>query len=247
MNTGKRKDVMIFYEEDSKIYDEDRFESLQGRYIDWSQKDVLLKMNSDWKNKKILDIATGTGRFATIMAKCGADVFALDSSLSMLKKTKEKNNKMEQNKIVLVNGDACNIPFDDNSFDGCTCINALNHIPNYKAVLGEVSRVLKPNGLFIATFPNMFSLFLPVALWVNFRRTSVLNNVYTKWFTLFEVKKALSNAGLKIQEIEGDYMFPPLSEKSLFLMRILDDCSRSSALKYFSGSPFIKSIKRGDK
>lgn len=246
MNKGKREDAMVFYKKNAKTYDEDRFGSPQGRYRDRSQQAVLLKMNSDWKNKKILDIATGTGRFAISMARCGAEVYALDSSLLMLEKAKKKINRMELDKISLISGDACNIPFEDNLFDGCTCINALNHIPDYEKVLNEVSRVLKSNGFFIANFHNLLSLFLPVALWVTFRETSVMYNVYTKWFTLFEVKKTLSDVGLEIQEIKGDYMIHPLSKKSLFLVKILDDYSRSSMLKYFSGAPFVKSIKKDE-
>ena len=42
-----------------------------------------------------------------------------------------------------VNGE---LPFDKDSFDLITCFGVLHHIPNVSFVLGELIRVLKPNG-----------------------------------------------------------------------------------------------------
>jgi SAM-dependent methyltransferase len=47
--------------------------------------------------------------------------------------------------------DAARLPFDDNTFDTVTILAALNHIPNRAEALGEVYRVLKPNGTLVVT------------------------------------------------------------------------------------------------
>lgn len=48
-------------------------------------------------------------------------------------------------------GDAARLPFLDGSFDTISVVAALNHIPNREATLLEVMRVLRPDGLFLAT------------------------------------------------------------------------------------------------
>jgi SAM-dependent methyltransferase len=48
-------------------------------------------------------------------------------------------------------GDAAQLPFRDGSFDTVSVLAALNHIPNREAALLAVMRVLRPDGLFLAT------------------------------------------------------------------------------------------------
>lgn len=50
----------------------------------------------------------------------------------------------------LVNGDATELPFEDDSFDGYAAINTLEYIPEVEAALVEAHRVLKRGGRFAA-------------------------------------------------------------------------------------------------
>ena len=47
-----------------------------------------------------------------------------------------------------IKGDICNLPFKENSFDFILCNHVLEHIHDDKQAMKELSRVLKPNGLF---------------------------------------------------------------------------------------------------
>lgn len=49
-------------------------------------------------------------------------------------------------------------PFKDKEFDNVFCFNLLEHIYNYRNVIGESSRVLKNNGRFIGTIPFLGSV-----------------------------------------------------------------------------------------
>ena len=49
--------------------------------------------------------------------------------------------------IQLVQGDAMNLPFDDNEFDYVTIGFGLRNIPDYVIALKEMNRVLKPGGM----------------------------------------------------------------------------------------------------
>jgi SAM-dependent methyltransferase len=47
--------------------------------------------------------------------------------------------------------DAQDIPFDDDTFDAVTCLEALEFTPDPRAVLAELVRVLRPGGVLLTT------------------------------------------------------------------------------------------------
>ena len=96
-------------------------------------------------HSKILDVCTGTGDIAIMLAKKfpNASITALDFSLEMLKiaKTKSKNLK-----INYISGSALDMPFSDKSFDLCTISFGLRNLPDITAAIQEIHRVLATNG-----------------------------------------------------------------------------------------------------
>ena len=77
---------------------------------------------------------------------------------------------------TLVEGDACNMPFANASFDRVVTIWTLEHVADLAAVMGECLRVLKPEGCLICTEVDNnsfgFSPVQPVILdwWDRFNR-----------------------------------------------------------------------------
>ena len=53
-------------------------------------------------------------------------------------------------------GDASQTPFSNDEFDVIICDNVLEHIAEPEAFLKEVSRILKPGGLFMGKTPNKY-------------------------------------------------------------------------------------------
>ncbi len=53
-----------------------------------------------------------------------------------------------------VNADGQQLPYASGSFDGVYTINVLEHVPDPKALVAEVARILKPGGLFLSITPN---------------------------------------------------------------------------------------------
>lgn len=59
-----------------------------------------------------------------------------------------------QSQLLLQQTDATCLPFADSSFDKIICSEVLEHIDNYRGVLQEIHRVLKPGGLLGVSVPR---------------------------------------------------------------------------------------------
>ncbi len=104
-------------------------------------KSVLSKIFT--KKGRILDIGTGTGFLAILLAELGHEVVGVDISKGMLEKAKSKAKHLD---ISFKLGDAENLPFSDNSFDATICRHVLWTLPNPERALQEWYRVVKPGG-----------------------------------------------------------------------------------------------------
>lgn len=91
--------------------------------------------------ERILDVAAGTGTSSAPMAKAGALVTALDFSQGMIDEGRRRYPEIE-----FVNGDAQDLPFDDDTFDAVTISFGFRNVQDPKAALSEFYRVLRPGG-----------------------------------------------------------------------------------------------------
>ncbi|MCL4504674.1 MAG: class I SAM-dependent methyltransferase [Chloroflexi bacterium] len=99
----------------------------------------------------ILDIATGTGRLPQLLLaqrRFHGHIIALDLSARMLAIAQTKLAEHAQ-AITWARHDAQQLPYDNNSADVVTCLEALEFFPDPQAALDEMIRVLKPGGLLL--------------------------------------------------------------------------------------------------
>lgn len=146
---GKKEQVAQMFDNISGNYDNLNRVISFGIDTKWRKK--VLKIVSDSKPKVILDIATGTGDLAILMAKTNAEkIIGLDISAGMLEVGKNKvEEKKLSNVIDLVLGDSENIPFEDNYFDAITVGFGVRNFEHLEKGFAEILRVLKPNGVFV--------------------------------------------------------------------------------------------------
>jgi demethylmenaquinone methyltransferase/2-methoxy-6-polyprenyl-1,4-benzoquinol methylase len=146
---GKKEQVTQMFDTISGNYDNLNRVISFGIDIKWRKK--VLKIVSDKKPKFILDIATGTGDLAILLAQTKAQkITGLDISPGMLEVGKKKvEEKKLSNIIELVLGDSEQMPFEDNSFDAITVGFGVRNFENLEKGFTEILRVLKPNGVFV--------------------------------------------------------------------------------------------------
>jgi ubiquinone/menaquinone biosynthesis C-methylase UbiE len=101
----------------------------------------------------VLDVATGTGRLQrAVMRQPAFDgrIVGLDLSRRMLREAARRTTQFAD-RLTYIWQDACNLPFDDDTFDAVTCLESLEFMPNPLDVLAELVRVLRPGGVLLVT------------------------------------------------------------------------------------------------
>lgn len=157
----KKKQVEQMFDNISPKYDLLNRILSGGIDIQW-RKDVI-KMVQAAKPATILDIATGTGDLAIMMAKnTNAQITGLDLSAGMLEVGRKKvDAEGLNNRITMIQGDSENLPFDDNTFDCITVSFGVRNFENLEKGLSEIRRILKPGGTFIIlefSYPTSFPM-----------------------------------------------------------------------------------------
>lgn len=95
----------------------------------------------------VLDLGSGTGWASEILNRFGYRTVSLDidpEAARIARMRYLKDARLVLDRAQFVTADGHKMPFPDNTFDGVICMNALHHMLDYKRVLGEVHRVLKP-------------------------------------------------------------------------------------------------------
>ena len=102
--------------------------------------------------ERILEIGPGTGYYTLDLAEwVGADgtVEIFDLQKEMLDHTIRRARERGLWNVSPTQGDAQNLPYEDDSIDAAILVATLGEIPDQDAALREVARVLRPGGRLI--------------------------------------------------------------------------------------------------
>jgi len=143
---GKKEQVTEMFDKVSSNYDVLNRVLTFGIDISWRKHVVALVKEGN--AQKVLDIATGTGDLAIMMAKADiSDVTGLDISPGMLNIGIQKVKDEGLNgKVDMVIGDSEKLPFEEGTFDAITVAFGVRNFENLELGLREILRVLKPKG-----------------------------------------------------------------------------------------------------
>ncbi|MGE7933371.1 demethylmenaquinone methyltransferase [Viridibacillus arvi] len=146
MSQSKEERVHEVFENISDSYDKMNSVISFQLHKKW-RKDTMNRMQVK-PGSKALDVCCGTADWTINMAEAVGEtgqVTGLDFSQNMLNVGIEKTKSYPQ--INLIQGNAMELPFPDNSFDYVTIGFGLRNVPDYMQVLSEINRVLKPGGM----------------------------------------------------------------------------------------------------
>ncbi len=105
-----------------------------------------LRFTGESSPAKVLDVCCGTGDVTEqlCLANPGCLAVGLDFSSEMLKVAEKRLSSVCN--AMLIEGNAMDLPFDDETFDAAIISFGLRNTPDYKQVLSEMRRVVRSGG-----------------------------------------------------------------------------------------------------
>lgn len=97
---------------------------------------------------KVLDIGTAGGAFLDAAREFGFDAYGMEPSRDLVERGKARGLKIEQGTIE-------SHGFAAQSFDMVCLWDVIEHLPDPKAALIEIRKLLKPNGVLLINFPDI--------------------------------------------------------------------------------------------
>jgi demethylmenaquinone methyltransferase/2-methoxy-6-polyprenyl-1,4-benzoquinol methylase len=104
-------------------------------------------------NGLILDLAAGTGKIALLAAKrnSASTVVGVDFCPQMLAVARDKVRAASlESRVKMLQGDALQLPFPDDTFDCITIGFALRNVTSVASLFSEMARVTKPGGKMVS-------------------------------------------------------------------------------------------------
>lgn len=192
---------------DVREYERTRYRNLDQRLVDRLERRALGRLleRAARPGDDVLDMPSGYGRAAGILAGRGRRVVAADRSVEMLRAARRR----EAGSGGRVGADARALPFRDAAFDGVVCLRLVQHLPDAAAraaVFGELSRV--------------------AGRWavVSAYRTGVLHHLQRRLLgrdpmcvPLDDLRRELREAGFRVDRVSRP--IPLLHAQTLLLLR----------------------------
>lgn len=118
---------------------------------------------------------------------------------------------------ILIQDISGGIPFPDASFDHVFCIEVLEHVPNPYQTLGEIHRVLRPDGVLVLSVPNPYHV--KELIWNLFRIPDRQGHIYS-WTRQTMTRLGEMN-GFRLDGFGGTYLHPPIPMVALLARSIV--------------------------
>jgi SAM-dependent methyltransferase len=106
----------------------------------------------------ILDCGSGPGSVAEELLKRGHHVICIDLSAEMIKEANKTLTGNNNTGFSCFQADIEGLCFKESSFDMVICVGVLQYLQRDANAVGEIGRVLKPQGTAIVSLPNMLRI-----------------------------------------------------------------------------------------
>jgi 2-polyprenyl-6-hydroxyphenyl methylase / 3-demethylubiquinone-9 3-methyltransferase len=161
----------------------------------------------DLRQVRLLDIGCGGGVLTEEFAALGCKVTGIDISPQSVAAAK-KHAALSGLSIDYQVGSGTNLSFDSNSFEAVSCCDVLEHIRDWKLVLAEAKRVLKPGGLFFFDTINRTLKSKAVMIYIlqEFPFTKLMpkdTHIWEMFITPKEMMAAVQEQEMVVQDIKG--------------------------------------------
>ena len=221
----------------ARNFDDRRFGGPIGDLVASAQARVLANFIGRIQQREILDVGTGTGRAALLLARGGARVTGVDASEAMLDVARARA-AADGVGVRFQLGDAHALDFPDRSFDVVVCLRVLMHTPRWRDCVAELCRVAER--LVIVDYPAAasFALFESAT-----RRVTHGLGARTEPYRVFTdgtIAGAFEHSGFRIRSTRRQFVLPIAFHKAIGSRRLttgVENLLEKAGLLKVLGSP----------
>lgn len=143
----------------------------------------------------ILDIGCGDGYYDSLVSRTGARVLGIDIDRRLLPFAQEYYGN-ERNEFVFMDAEEMDLP--DRTFDKVISLCVVEHFRRDETVLQNISRVLKPGGLFIFSADSLSNPGITAEERARHRERYAVNTFYTAEI----IGEKLARAGFAVEKTQ---------------------------------------------
>ena len=172
----------------------------------------ILDAYSGFQGKRILDVGCGSGDLGGALQAMGNVCHGITLSLKEAEVAKTKLTQVIAGDLETMR----EFPFPNNYFDVVICADVLEHLKDPKRILETLRAHLKPQGILIASIPNVANIVVRLNLLrgrFEYEESGILDNTHLRFFTLGAAKDLLTSSGYSIQDAkftDWNWNFPGL-------------------------------------
>lgn len=144
-------DMVAFHVENQIEISIDKFDTKEEFALYLLHSFAYEKAASLAGGKVVLDLGCNVGYGSKILSSPAEKVIGVDVSEKAVQGARER---FESDKMEFLQIDGKSLPFEDEMFDLVVSCQVIEHIVDYDQYIGEILRVLKPEGVVLFTTPN---------------------------------------------------------------------------------------------
>ena len=168
---------------------------------------IIKKLGINPQGKTALEVGSGGGILTEEICKMGFTTTGIDPAEGSVI-TATNHAKAGGLNIKYNQGSGENLPYAEGSFDCVFCCDVLEHVQDLPKVISEISRVLKPGGVFFYDTLNrtFISKLVAIKIWQEWKRWAFMPSNLHVWEMFIkpqEIKALLQKSGFDWQEHTG--------------------------------------------
>jgi SAM-dependent methyltransferase len=147
---------------------------------------------------RVIDIGCGAGNMPKAIKhyRPGLDVYGLEFAHAAVTEAQR-----DARGVTFIEGSADQLPLADGSFDAAVMFDVLEHVPDPPRLLAEVTRILRPGGVFHVFCPLEGDLKNPYGwLWKLGWKAKRIHCGHIQQFTTGTLERAVRDAGLELSK-----------------------------------------------
>jgi 2-polyprenyl-3-methyl-5-hydroxy-6-metoxy-1,4-benzoquinol methylase len=200
---------------------ENLYDEKNDNYYSLPRLDILSLIND--KHKKILEIGCAFGELGKSIKRYFPEVIIDGIELNPDSRDFLVDN---YNNVTIGNIEDLDISKIDNGYDLIIFADVLEHLYDPWRILNLLCEKLSENGNVIVSVPNLRNSGILFNLIIRGRfkyaESGLMDRTHIRWFTRYEINKALDDAGLQVLLTNVNYNFySPLKKFLIYPLKLL--------------------------